>query len=215
VGDTGTDAIWFDQFEAVHSGASDSLLIDHRAVSEHEIQQLPQLANNLRQLMIDAGGVSDSSLEVIGRLPKLMHLRVRESAVSDAGIGLLVKGGARELKIVNLPQATITAEGIRQLAQLPALMQIRLGGAQLDDAAAKEFIAMPALRSLHLIGPSMTAQALDCFASIPGLASLYLDDCPMPDEAWQKLFLAKPNLHVHIDQHHHDRDPSAHPHEPL
>jgi hypothetical protein len=42
------------------------------------------------------------------------------------------------------------------------------------------------------------------------LSSLYIDECPLPDTAWTQLFAARPNLHVHVDQAHHDLDPNAH-----
>lgn len=41
---------------------------------------------------------------------------------------------------------------------------------------------------------------------MPALRNLYLDGAEVSDEAWAGYFQAHPNVHVHVDQAHHDRD---------
>jgi hypothetical protein len=45
-----------------------------------------------------------------------------------------------------------------------------------------------------------------------GLWNLYLDGAGVSDEAWSRYFGARPTVHVHVDQAHHDRDPGRHDH---
>jgi len=51
-------------------------------------------------------------------------------------------------------------------------------------------------------------------AKMEQLESLYLDGADLSDAAVDELFRARPQLHVHFDQEHHDRDPSRHSHAP-
>ncbi len=151
-------------------------------------------------------------MPAVAELQQIEHLRIRHSQISDRGIAALCGGNLDRLAILNLPQAQITATGIRHLQRLPSLTNLRLGGKQIDDAAVAEIAQLPKLRSLHLIGPGITGASLRSLAESPKLVSFYLDDCDLPDADWNALFDAKPNLHVHVDQQHHDRDPGKHAH---
>jgi hypothetical protein len=201
---------WQQQLLAVERGESDTILVEDQPISDRQLAQLAGVSDQLEQLLVDAGGLTDASLGLLAPLQKLTHLRIRESPISDAGVARLVDGHPDQLRILNIPQGSVTAEGIKQLAKLPNLVQLRLGGEQLDDLAVEAISKLPKLRALHLIGPRLSAKSLDYLATAPRLSSLYIDDCPLPDEAWVRLFEAKPKLHVHIDQQHHDRDPNAH-----
>lgn len=199
------------QFAALSSGQSEKLQLRVDAIHSQQLSQLGQ-CEDLLDLLIDAGGPVDADMATVAELKQIEHLRIRQSEISDAGIELLVAGSLVKLAILNLPQARITSVGIGHLRQLPSLTNLRLGGSQIDDAAVKEIARLPRLRSLHLIGPDITGASLEHLAAAPKLTSLYLDDCDLPDEAWKALFAAKPNIHVHVDQQHHDRDTSMHKH---
>lgn len=201
---------WEEQLARIRSGEAYTLKVETPA-GPSLLEALPGLDGKLLELLIDQGGPTDSWLKTVAQLSSLEHLRIRESPISDLGLTYLAAGGER-LQILNLPQSTLTEQGIRELAKLPQLKQLRIGGPQIDDAAARALSELPNLRSLHLIGPAISADGLAALAASRKLSSLYIDDCPLPDSAWQELFDAKPQLHVHIDQHHHDRDPNTHAH---
>ncbi len=202
---------WKRQLALVKAGESTAIRISKQSVGPTELADL-LLVPELTELILDAGVVDDLHVELISRLPNLEHLRLRESPLSDAGMDKLSNGELKNLRILNIPQAAIGPQGVEYLLRFPNLVQLRLGGKQIDDRAVALLAALPELRSLHLIGPQLTDQALIELARAPKLSSLYIDDCPLGDEAWTKLFSAKPGLHVHIDQAHHDRDPSYHEH---
>lgn len=208
--DPTANSSWQSQFAAVLSRQHDTLLITEQAITAEQLSQLAGLDGPLEQLLIDAGGVDDDSLSDILAVNSLVHLRLRECRLGDRGFEQLGMSGLNALRILNVPQSQVTSRGIASLASLHSLVQLRLGGAQLDDSAVAEIAKLPKLRSLHLIGPSLTDAALSHLAHAPSLTSFYLDDCPLSDAAWELLFEAKPKLHVHIDQQHHDRDPHQH-----
>lgn len=202
---------WGSSVESVLLRQSEAIHIEDGVVLDEHINQLADIADGqLLDLLLDSGRITDAAMTVIGQLQGLEHLRIRLSGISDAGIQSLCQGGNQSLRILNLPHCTLTEAGIRELRVFPKLVQLRLGGRQLNDAAMSEISQLPALRMLHLIGPGITQDGLIKLAKAPKLTSLYLDDCPLPDEAWTKLFEALPKLHVHIDQAHHDRDPAKH-----
>jgi hypothetical protein len=167
---------WQQQVELVAAGRSSSIQLDEPA-SQAFLAELPRLEGKLLDLLLDAGGLDDAAFGELRRLPSLEHLRIRLANIGDAGMRMYA-GGDRKLKILNLPQSSISADGISELAKLSQLQQLRLGGRQLDDRAAEELAKLPALKSLHLIGPSITAQGLKHLAQAPHLTSLYIDDCP-------------------------------------
>lgn len=197
------------QLAKVKTGSADEIRMEHTALGAAELLQLDGLLG-LRALVLDAGAVGDEDVKHLVRLAGLEHLRLRESPLSDQGIRELGSGSLKSLLILNLPQARPTAEGLKELAGLPKLRQLRIAGRQIDDAAIRELSHYPSLSSLHLIQPGITASSLDTLAAMQNLSSLYIDDCPLPDEAWASFFAARPDLHVHIDQAHHDMDPHAH-----
>lgn len=198
-----------EQLAKVQVGQADEIRLEHTAVGSDELEQLAGL-NTLRALVLDAGVVHDSDVKHLTSLAGLQHLRLRESPLTDAGLEQLANGQLPSLLILNLPQAKPTAVGLNSLAGLPKLRQLRIAGRQIDDAAVEELSHWPALSSLHLIQPGITAKSLETIATMSELSSLYIDECALPDEAWAKLFMARPNLHVHVDQAHHDLDPRAH-----
>jgi hypothetical protein len=204
------EQLWREQFEQVQAGQSENLLVDQAPITAAQLAELPALKGRLTQLMVDAGGVSDATLDSISQLQSLVHLRLRECPISDQGLEKLAAAGLPELQILNIPHGKITAAGIVHLLAFPKLTQLRLGGSQIDDRAIDEIARLPKLRSLHLIGPNLSDAALSKLSNVSQLGSFYLDDCRLSDAAWEQLFRAKPNLHVHVDQAHLDRDPNRH-----
>jgi hypothetical protein len=71
---------------------------------------------------------------------------------------------------------------------------------------------LPELRYIHIIGPQLTEKGVQALALIPKLQSLYVDECDLPEEAWDELLKQRPDIHFHLDQQHLDRDPGKHPH---
>jgi hypothetical protein len=63
-----------------------------------------------------------------------------------------------------------------------------------------------------LINVPIDDQGLAAFYDTQNLQSLYLDDTDVTDAGLVKLLERLPNLHLHINQNHIDRDPNKHTH---
>ncbi len=164
----------------------------------------------LETLICDAGIVTDRGVERIAKISKLQHLRLRFSPVSDAGMRSIAK--CQSLWFLNLPHAKCTADGVADLAALPELRSLRLGSPALGPDAAAAIAKITSLRSVHLINVPIDDVGLKQIAGLPELESLYLDGSAVSDAGWEWLFDNHADLHVHVDQGHHDYDPSGHEH---
>lgn len=160
----------------------------------------------LRELVLQRGVAGDAEALILATMPDIERLVLRRSPVSDAGFASLA--GCRSLSDLNVPQATCTAVGLEALAALPSLRTLRLGGPNLAGADVARAIAkLPKLESLHLVDVAIGDEGLDALAATATLRNLYLDGAGVSDAAWERYCKARPDVHVHVDQAHHDRDP--------
>ncbi|MGB8854099.1 MAG: hypothetical protein WCC69_11090 [Pirellulales bacterium] len=193
------------QVAAVRTGKGARITAD-QPLSVTEWESLRGLAG-LRELVLNAGVADDTRAKVLATLPDLERLVLRESPLSDAGFRELGRCG--RLRDLNVPQAACTPAGIRALATLPRLRSLRLGGPHLAGADVGRAVAeLVQLRSLHLIDVPLGDDGLDAIARLPGLWNLYLDGAGVSDDGWRKYFQEHSDVHVHVDQVHHDRDPA-------
>jgi hypothetical protein len=193
------------QVAAVQAGRATRITAEQPLTSA-EWESLRGLAG-LRELILHAGVADDSQARLLATLPGLERLVLRESPLSDAGLRELTR--CARLHDLNVPQAACTPAGIRALATLPRLRSLRLGSPQLAGADVGRAVAeLVQLRSLHLIDVPLGDDGLDAIARLPGLWNLYLDGAGVSDDAWAEYFQAHADVHVHVDQAHHDRDPA-------
>lgn len=198
------------QLQAVRAGESRRIEMSE-ALADAEWAVLDGLVG-LEELVLAGGGLDDAHAERLASLPSLKQLVARQSPLTDAGFVALAR--CTTLRELNVPQAACTAEGIAALAALRNLRSLRLGSENLQgEAVCEAVITLPKLRFLHLIDVEIGDAGLAVLTRRPDLWSLYLDGAGVSDEAWGRYFHACPNVHVHLDQAHHDRDPGADHHE--
>lgn len=178
-------------------------------VTDEMCEQLVGL-NSLENVILDRGVVGDDALTSIATLPKLQHLRLRLSPITDEGVAKLT--ACKDLWLLNLPHSKITSAGVRSLVPLPRLRQLRIGTDRAGNEICRAIAELTTLRGVHTIGIAVTDEGMKVLADMPHLESLYLDDSTVTDIGWQWLFATKPQLHIHVDQTHHDRDPQSHEH---
>jgi hypothetical protein len=206
--DSATDAKatppFADQLRAVREGESDRIEV---AVppGPGDWESLRGLAG-LRVVVLGRGVAGDTEAAILATLPDLERLVLRQSPLADTGFAALA--GCRLLRDLNVPQAACTSAGIERLAALPTLKSLRLGGSNLKGPdVARAIATLPGLTSLHLIDVAIGDDGLDALVKAPTLQNLYLDGAGVSDAAWKRYFEARPGVHVHVDQAHHDRDP--------
>lgn len=197
-----------EQLDAVRVGASDTIELRKTLVTDEELAKFRDL-DGLTVLILDEGLITDAGLKEIATLPNLTRLQLRHSPITDAGIEEIVN--LKELRFINLPQANLTPVGIGLLHNFEKLRQLRLGGDNITDLS-DSISSLTGLRSLHLINIPISDSGLKKLAAMPALESLYLDNAKISDEGWEWVFDNHPELHIHINQRHHDRDPKRHAH---
>ena len=193
-----------EQVHAVRDGASDRVetLVP---LGRDDWESLRGLAG-LHACLLRGGVAGDAEAEILATLPDVERLVLRGSPLSDQGFASLAR--CRSLRDLNVPQAACTAAGIEALATLPNLERLRLGGPNLaGPEVARALATLPQLESLHLIDVPIGDEGLAALAELATLENLYLDGAGVSDAAWGRYFEARPGVHVHVDQAHHDRDP--------
>jgi len=197
-------ADWMDAIERVKLGQSQRIVLE--SVADEQFFAAIQSLKGLRELCLDGGMEPGIDLGNAIEPLQLTHLRVRLVPLEDPQIEKII-ATQPQIRILNLPHSRLTDQGIQSLSRLKDLALLRIGSPNLTDEAARAIPQMVRLSSLHLIGPRLGGDSLLEIAKAKNLQSFYLDDCPLPDAAWEKMFRERPDLHVHIDQAHHDRDP--------
>lgn len=208
-----SEAAWEEQLAAVRRGESDTIHIASQAVSDEQLRELAGL-NALRVLKLEQGRVSPAGLSVLAELPRLDTLWLRNSGVGNRAVREIIKN--KQLAYLNLPQAEFGDTGLDLLTQLPQLQQLRFSSPHVTSKGLAKLGQARSLRLLHLFEVPITAEVLESIATLEKLESLYIDhphaDAKELDAALQAFFQARPDVHVHIGQRHHDLDPHWHDH---
>ncbi len=194
------------QIADVEASQSERIFLNAPVV-DSDLTQLAQL-ESLSDLLLDGGAVTDAGIAAIVTCPNLKHLRLRFSPIGDDGLRQIAQ--LKDLEILNLPHSACTAAGIGELADLPKLRQLRLGSDRATAEICQAISRLESLRSLHLIDIPVDDENLLRLADLKNLRSLYIDGGRVSDAGWQALFAKRSDLHVHIDQTHHDLDPGKH-----
>jgi Leucine-rich repeat (LRR) protein len=200
-----------EQIAAIRSGKTDMILLESTPVQDADLLALTGIPS-LRILQLDHpdNKITDGGMADLAKLSQLEHLRIRGSNIGDEGLKAICE--MPNLKILNLPQGKFTDAGLAHLKKLPQLESLRIGSPHVTDRGIAELKDYPSLLRVHLIDITITDRGLSDLHSIPKLESLYLDGANISDAAVDELFRKRPNLHVHFNQAHHDRDPNKHEH---
>jgi len=199
------------QVAEVRAEKSEQIQIEKTPLRDDDLKDLAGL-EKLHVLLLDSAEsrFSAQGLKQLDGLTALEHLRIRGSGIDDAALAQLAE--LEGLRILNVPHGTFSDAGLQQLTALHDLVQLRFGSPHVTDAGMKSIAEMPALKRLHLIDVPITDAGLRDLAQIKQLESLYIDGGQFSDGAIAELFRTRPDLHVHLNQQHYDRDPHKHEH---
>ena len=181
--------------------------MDAFTMDDSMLQSLTELSH-LTTVQVQVETVTPETIGKLAKMPKLEQLHLRKAPINDEMLSLLT--ASPTIWLLNLPDAKVSPEAIESLVTMPFLRQLRLGVKDGDNRYARAVAKLQRLRSVHLIGIGVTDDGLQALANMPQLESLYLDDSAVTESGWSWLFQNRPQLHVHIDQKHHDRDPQKH-----
>lgn len=196
------------QLARVNRGEQDKIQTEE-LITDRDLA-LVRNCSQLRELLIEQSSISDAGIGQLAGLPELEHVRIRGGHVGDDGLKHLSQ--FKTLRFLNLPQADLSDESLQVLIELPKLELLRFGSPRVTDAGMESVAKLSHLRHLHLIGVPITDAGLDKLHELRSLESLYLDDTKVTDEGLERFLNALPDVHLHINQQHHDRDPHRHSH---
>jgi hypothetical protein len=201
------------QAAAVRAGQTDEIVVEQRPISDSDLSAIVNLTG-VKTFILDHpdNRITDAGLAKMAGLSTLEHLRIRGGDIGDDGLRQLTS--LKDLRIINLPHTHATDAGLATLADLPKLEQLRIGSPKFTDAGIARLANYPALLRVHLVDVPITEAGLKVFQKMPRLESLYIDRTAASDEALMRFFEARPDLHVHFPEGHHDLDPHRHPHDP-
>jgi len=181
--------------------------LDALTINDEMLSKLCAI-ERLTTIQVDTESVSMETIKKLASMPLLEQLHLRGAEITDEMVAELAK--SKTIWLLNLPNTKLTPEGIERLAEMPVLRQLRLGIIDGDNRHGRSVSKIARLRAIHLIGVGVTDEGLRSIAHMPNLESLYLDDAAVTDTGWLWLFQENPQLHVHVNQLHHDRDPNKH-----
>ena len=194
---------WSQQVAAVQAGTSYQIDVRAHEVSDADVTQLAG-STGLRQLRIDRSRLTDNGLLALADATQLKVLTIRGRPIGDQGLAHICSLG--HLERLNLPHTRITDAGLLALHNLPKLELLRMGSPELTDEGLAGLRQLTSLRFLHLIDVPITDKGLLVIQEFAQLESFYLDGGQVTDDGLWNLVQARPNLHIHRDQQHHDRD---------
>lgn len=127
----------------------------------------------------DAAPVSRQVLELIGSLPCVSTIRIKQGTFADDDLASLA--ALPRLKELDLRQCPITGAGLRHIpAQVP-MERLSLSFSPIDDAGLSHVSRWKALEHLELAGTQITDLGLDSLASLENLDRLVLDHTAVTD----------------------------------
>jgi len=191
-------------------GKTERIQVEKAALRDADLSALRGLTN-LRTLQIDDEGsrITSAGIACLAELPNIEHLRIRGGI---DGPTLATICTLKSLRILNLPRGSFADADLQSLKQLSQLEQLRFGSPNVTDAGIKTIASLPALKRLHLIDVPITDAGLRELIALQQLESLYIDGGTLSDVALDELFRMRHDLHVHLNQQHHDRDSHSHQH---
>ena len=138
-------------------------------------------------------------------------VRLDTTPVGDEELAPLDGLGDR-LRRINFSTTTITDAGLARLCRLENLEQLRLSSPNITDRGLAHVSKLAHLRFLHLLDAPVTDAGLESLHALENLESLYLDRTNVTDQGLGRLIEALPNVHLHVDEHHHPLDPRRNDH---
>ena len=148
--------------------------------------------NNLRELNIGGGTISDASLVCLKGLNRLARLDLSDTNITDAGLSNIE--GLTSLEELNLSGTKITNAGLRHLAGLRRLEVLALNTTDISSPGLEHLIGLPRLEELLLYQSNVNDAVVDLLGQMKGLASVDLRESCIGGAGYWKLSKTLPHL---------------------
>lgn len=108
-----------------------------KLVTDTVAASLTPLGNHIAELDLSHTSITDATLKIIGKFPRLAWLKLNNTAVTDAGIAHLE--GLAALDYLNLHSTGVTDASLPALTKLRKLRQVYLWNTRVTPSAAERF----------------------------------------------------------------------------
>jgi hypothetical protein len=131
----------------------------------------------------DAGGVGigDTAARFIATLPRLKHLSLGDTSITDEGMLSLARLATLEDLGVHAPD--ITDRGLESVKRFPKLSSLHIRSDKLSQRAIGRLTGMSALRSFSIGGAQINDESLVDLAGLPNVERLSLSYNPKISDA--------------------------------
>lgn len=105
-------------------------------VTDGSLAGLSDLGNQLALLDLSQTGITDTALESIGKLERLVRLDLHETQVGDAGLAHLAS--LENLRYINLYSTQVSDKGLQQLGKIKSLREVYLWHSKVTANGVKQ-----------------------------------------------------------------------------
>ncbi|HUY33298.1 MAG TPA: hypothetical protein VMV69_11005 [Pirellulales bacterium] len=129
--------------------------------------------------------VTDNGLSHVSHLPKLTHLDISDTGITDNGGRLL--GGLTSLQSLHAANTRISDETLKSISSLPNIQVLDLTGTLVSDKGIKHLSKLITLTGLDLEGTKITGTGVKQLAPLKQLRYLNLASTAVGDDEMQIL----------------------------
>ena len=149
---------------------------------------------------VAGSNIGDDELSCLGDVAVMESLEIRDTALTDAGLGFLNRQS--NLHSLSLSGNRITDEVVAHLASNLELVDLDLSRTAITDAAIERLPPCPSLLNLHLNDTAVTDRAMGFFAKFAGLLALDLAGTRITDAGLVDVMRAVPSVDISVERTH-------------
>ena len=182
--------------EQVRDGALTHLDLSRLGQVEDTLRQLAGL-DQLRHLRLDASGIDDRHLPLLGACRGLESLSLINTDIRGPGLRSLSE--LANLRRLDLDFTAIDDDSLATLAALGNLQELSLASTRVEGAGLKHLLTLERLEFLVLDGTGVGDDDLSTLAGLTRLAHLHVDDTAVSPGGAERLKQAIPGLQIYGD----------------
>lgn len=205
-----SEETWEMQLDRVRRGDSNFINIYESPISPAQFAELTSGCQKLTRLDLTVQPLDDEAFQrVLSELSNLEQVRLT-GPINDTQLKTIAK--LPKLRVLNLPAATFSDEGLMSLSGHTQLELLRFSSPNVTDDGLRLIRELPSIRHLHVISTPITDAGLKHLYGIQRLESFYVDNVNCTEAGLAELLKELPELHFHINELHIPGDPKTHPH---
>jgi hypothetical protein len=149
----------------------------------------------LREYSANRQTGTDAAAAALATRPRLLHVDIGYSDLSDSGLSRLP---LEQLESLCINGTKVTASGLGELHRCRKLVALTMGDRQLDSTVVATLTQLPQLESVTLIGREIGDQNIQMIANLQSLPYLHLQSTTVTASGARKLRTAMPACEIRL-----------------